>query len=98
MNAESGLSFCDNVDSGFRNLKSLIIQAIFVKVGDFMAKGKREPYKTITFSTTPEMRNKIKELIDETGYSASTVVFKCVEYALKIVKLQAPTRKELKFG
>jgi len=63
-----------------------------------MPKGKREPYETITFSTTPDMRTKIRELVGETGDPASAVVFKCVEYALSVVKVQAPTKKELKFG
>ncbi|MFB0502241.1 MAG: hypothetical protein ACETWE_00205 [Candidatus Bathyarchaeia archaeon] len=63
-----------------------------------MSKGKREPYASITFSTTPDMRTKIRQLAAETGYPVSTVVFQCVEYALKAVKVQAPTKKELKFG
>jgi predicted DNA-binding protein len=56
----------------------------------------RTPYETITFKTTPEMRDKIKDLMRETGESASTIVQKCIEYALTRIKLRA-TKKEIFF-
>jgi len=60
-----------------------------------MQKRKREPYESITFPTTPDMRARIRKLMDETGYPASKIVFICLEHSLKRAKLQA--KKELVF-
>jgi predicted transcriptional regulator len=57
---------------------------------------KRESYTSITFKPSPEMRKKIIELANETEHPASTIVYRCLEYALRKVELK-PVKKDIDF-
>jgi len=57
---------------------------------------KKDNYRSITFKPTPEMRNKIVTLAKETDHPASTIVLKCMEYALEKVELKS-VKKDITF-
>ncbi len=50
---------------------------------------KREPYASVTFTLTTDIRKKILDLMKETGRPASDIVLRCVEYALEKVEVRS---------
>ena len=57
---------------------------------------KREPYASITFTPTTEVRKKLVEVMKETEHPVSAIVLKCVEHALKKVELRS-VKKDIFF-
>jgi len=58
---------------------------------------RKRTYTSITFKPSPEMRKKIIELVNETEHPASTIVFRCMEYALGKVELRS-VKKDIDFA
>jgi len=49
----------------------------------------RQPYSSITFTPSEEARKQLVEFMKETGHPVSTIVSRCVDYALKKVELKS---------
>ena len=56
----------------------------------------REPYASVTFTPSEEIRRKLIELKKETGNPISDIVLKCVDYSLRKVELKA-VKKDIFF-
>jgi hypothetical protein len=56
----------------------------------------RQPYCSITFTPSEEARKQLVEFMRETGHPVSTIVSRCVDYALTKVELK-PIKKDVFF-
>jgi len=56
----------------------------------------RQPYSSVTFTPSEEARKKLVEFTKETGHPVSTIVSRCVDFALTKVELK-PMKKDVFF-